>query len=337
MRANRRTDTKPELALRSALHRRGYRFRKDFRLDLDSARVRPDIAFTARRVAVFVDGCFWHVCPEHGRDPRVNEWYWAPKLRRNMERDRAADAALDAAGWRVIRVWEHEPLEAAVAAVIAALDGRSRPGRGNWRAVAPRRWHTASSGQRGRTARRSWHPGPGRRLTTGNSGGSFMRVYLSATLPMLAGLLRDGEIGPPPLRAFAVTPALRESYASGDVEELEYVAMTHAARGSLRMLMDDPQAPRRRVVLAAEVPDDAVDHKGGFDEPTLVLISAVVPLRRVASGHVDDLVAVADVAAAADALRAAEAGDDDARFVVDGAEGHELLWYATQELPYLFD
>ena len=164
-----------------------------------------------------------------------------------------------------------------------------------------------------------------------------MRVYLSATLPMLVGLLRDGEIGPPPLRAFAVTPALRESYASGDVEELEYVAMTHAARGSLRMLMDDPQAPRRRVVLAAEVPDDAVDHKGGFDEPTLVLISAVVPLRRVASGHVDDLVAVADVAAAADALRAAEAGDDDARFVVDGAEGHELLWYATQELPYLFD
>ena len=91
------------------------------------------------------------------------------------------------------------------------------------------------------------------------------------------------------------------------------------------------------MVLAAEVPDDQVDHKGGFDEPTLVLISAVVPLRRVASGHVDDLLAVADIAAAADALRAAEAGDDDARFVVDGAEGHELLWYATQELPYLFD
>ncbi len=164
-----------------------------------------------------------------------------------------------------------------------------------------------------------------------------MRVYLPATLPMLAGLLRDGEIGPAPLRAFAVTPALRESYASGDQEELEYVAMTHAARGSLRMLMDDPQAPRRRVVLAAEMPDDQVDHKGGFDEPTLVLISAAVPLRRVASGHVDDLLAVADIAAAADALRAAEAGDDDAGFVVDGAEGHELLWYATQELPYLFD
>jgi hypothetical protein len=164
-----------------------------------------------------------------------------------------------------------------------------------------------------------------------------MRVYLPATLPMLAGLLRDGEIGPAPLRAFAVTPALRESYASGDLEELEYVAMTHAARGSLRMLMDDPRAPRRRVVLAAEMPDDQVDHKGGFDEPTLVLISAAVPLRRVASGHVDDLLAMPDIAAAADALRAAEAGGDDARFVVDGAEGHELLWYATQELPYLFD
>ena len=118
MRANRRTDTKPELALRSALHRQGYRFRKDFRLDLDGgARVRPDIAFTGRRIAVFVDGCFWHVCPQHGRDPAVNESYWSPKLRRNVERDRAADAALDAAGWRVVRVWEHEPLEAALAAV----------------------------------------------------------------------------------------------------------------------------------------------------------------------------------------------------------------------------
>lgn len=125
MRAIKRTGTKPELALRSALHRRGYRFRKDYRLDLaPGTRVRPDIAFTARRVAVFVDGCFWHVCPEHGRDPTVNEWYWAPKLRRNMERDRAADAALAAAGWQVVRVWEHESLDAAIAAVVAAVDGR---------------------------------------------------------------------------------------------------------------------------------------------------------------------------------------------------------------------
>jgi DNA mismatch endonuclease, patch repair protein len=121
MRANRRTDTKPEMALRRALHGQGFRYRKDYRLDLDGARVRPDIAFTARRVAVFVDGCFWHACPEHGTRPASNAWYWGPKLTRNVERDRAADAALLAAGWQVVRIWEHEPLDAGVAAVIAAL------------------------------------------------------------------------------------------------------------------------------------------------------------------------------------------------------------------------
>jgi DNA mismatch endonuclease (patch repair protein) len=137
MRAIRRTDTKPEVALRSALHRRGYRFRKDYRLILnDGARVRPDIAFTARRVAVFVDGCFWHACPEHGRNPRVNEWYWAPKLRRTMERDAAATAALAAAGWRVVRVWEHVSLAEAVAAVLAAL-GEEAPPRGDGPPASP--------------------------------------------------------------------------------------------------------------------------------------------------------------------------------------------------------
>ncbi|MEO3786885.1 very short patch repair endonuclease [Actinocorallia sp. B10E7] len=126
MRANRRTDTKPEIALRKALHARGYRYRKDFRLDLPGGvRVRPDIVFTARKVAVFVDGCFWHVCPEHGREPTSNEWYWTPKLRRNVERDRAADAALTANGWQVVRLWEHEPLPSAVAAVAAAVDQAS--------------------------------------------------------------------------------------------------------------------------------------------------------------------------------------------------------------------
>jgi len=124
MRANRRTDTKPELALRRALHKRGYRFRKDYRLDLEGRRVRPDIAFTARRVAVFVDGCFWHACPQHGSKPRANDWYWTPKLARNVERDRAADETLAAAGWQVVRIWEHESLEQALTAVIAVVGAR---------------------------------------------------------------------------------------------------------------------------------------------------------------------------------------------------------------------
>ena len=130
MRANRRKDTKPELALRRALHAQGYRYRKDYRLELAGARVRPDIAFTARRVAVFVDGCFWHCCPEHGSQPANNTWYWAPKLARNVERDRTADGALTAAGWNVVRVWEHESLEAAVAAVVTALAAAGLPGTG---------------------------------------------------------------------------------------------------------------------------------------------------------------------------------------------------------------
>jgi hypothetical protein len=163
-----------------------------------------------------------------------------------------------------------------------------------------------------------------------------MRVYLPATLPALAGILRATEIGPAPVLAYAVTPALREWYASADLEELEYAALMHAARASLRLLRADPEAPRRRVVLAADVPDEQAGRgggfDGGFDEPTLVLLSVPVPLARVASGHVDDVAAVADIGAAVQALAAADAGDDDAQFLVDGAEGHELLWYATQEL-----
>ena len=121
MKANRRTDTKPELALRAALHALGYRYRKDFRLDLPLRRVRPDVAFTRRKVAVFVDGCFWHACPEHGSKPKSNEWYWSPKLARNVERDRAADEALVQAGWTVVRLWEHTPLPDAVALVVHAV------------------------------------------------------------------------------------------------------------------------------------------------------------------------------------------------------------------------
>jgi Family of unknown function (DUF6912) len=162
-----------------------------------------------------------------------------------------------------------------------------------------------------------------------------MRVYLPATLLALTSLLRTGAIGPAPVRGFGVTPALREWYASGDLEELEYVAMMHAARASLRLLADDPLAPRRRVVLAADVPDEQIGRAGDFGEPTLVEIRYPVPVDRVVAGHVDDLLAMADIAEAVAALPAAEKGDDDAQFVVDGAEGHELLWYAAQELPYL--
>jgi len=162
-----------------------------------------------------------------------------------------------------------------------------------------------------------------------------MRVYLPATLPGLADVLGKGEIGPAPLRAFAITPALREAYASGDDEELEYVAMLAAAKQSLRLLDADPGAARRRVVLAADVPDAQVGWQAYDDEPAAVLVDAVIPVAAIAAGHVDEPDAAADVAAAADAVAAADAGDDDASFAVDSAEAHELAWYATQELQYL--
>ena len=162
-----------------------------------------------------------------------------------------------------------------------------------------------------------------------------MRVYLPSTLPGLADVLAKGEIGRPPLRAFAVTPALREAYASGDDEELEYVAMLAAARESLRLLDADAGAPRRRVVLAADVPDAQVTWQAYDDESAAVLVGDPVPVTAIASGHVDELDAMADVTAAADAVAAADAGDDDASFTVDSAEAHELAWYATQELQYL--
>ncbi|MEV7693269.1 very short patch repair endonuclease [Microbacterium sp. NPDC089189] len=128
MRAIKRAVTKPEVALRSALHARGLRFRKDLRLDFESARVRPDIVFTAKQVAVFVDGCFWHSCPEHGSRPTKNVDYWLPKLARTVERDVAASAALLAAGWTVVRIWEHVPLGSAADAVVSVTKERPREG-----------------------------------------------------------------------------------------------------------------------------------------------------------------------------------------------------------------
>nr|WP_216077373.1 very short patch repair endonuclease [Isoptericola sediminis] len=105
-------DTKPELALRRELHRRGRRYFVD-RAVLPGRR-RPDLVFPRARLVVFVDGCFWHSCPEHLRAPRTNSDWWAEKLRGNVERDRRSDADLAAAGWTVLRVWEHEaPQDAA--------------------------------------------------------------------------------------------------------------------------------------------------------------------------------------------------------------------------------
>jgi DNA mismatch endonuclease (patch repair protein) len=121
MQANRRRDTRPELALRSALHRAGFRYRCDFRIDLPGGRVRPDVVFTRKRVAVFVDGCFWHCCPEHGSKPSVNQSYWSPKLARNVERDARNTAWLTEAGWTVVRIWEHEDVVSAMEHVTAAL------------------------------------------------------------------------------------------------------------------------------------------------------------------------------------------------------------------------
>jgi DNA mismatch endonuclease (patch repair protein) len=122
MAAIRRKDTKPEVALRSALHRAGYRFRKDYPIRIESRLIRPDIVFTKRRIAVFIDGCFWHSCPLHGRQPGVNGQYWLPKLERNTERDRQQTDALRGAGWQVLRFWEHEPSEQVLEAITAIWD-----------------------------------------------------------------------------------------------------------------------------------------------------------------------------------------------------------------------
>lgn len=121
MKGNRSRDTRPEVLLRSALHRRGLRFRKDYPVRLATRTCRVDVAFPRQRLAVFVDGCFWHGCPEHGRTPRKNPAYWEAKLARNVERDRQADSELAAAGWQVVRLWEHEPLESSVRAVERVL------------------------------------------------------------------------------------------------------------------------------------------------------------------------------------------------------------------------
>ncbi|HLX89897.1 MAG TPA: very short patch repair endonuclease [Acidimicrobiales bacterium] len=128
MRANRKVDTSPELRIRSALHRRGLRFRKHLRIDVGAVRVTPDVVFPGKGLAVFVDGCFWHGCPEHGTRPTTNREYWSAKLTRNRVRDARVDDALISAGWQVLRLWEHVQVEDAVKTVTSALRSRTEIG-----------------------------------------------------------------------------------------------------------------------------------------------------------------------------------------------------------------
>lgn len=166
-----------------------------------------------------------------------------------------------------------------------------------------------------------------------------MRVYIPATVTMLRALNAKGEVAAVGDTAFALTPALRESYATGTAEELEYAAMLEAARASLRLLAgelaDDPSGVLpRRAVISAEV-------EGATLRPDLdfgvVRLAGSVPMSLVAAVHLDTEDAEPAVRAAADVIDAADLGDLDAEFTLGDAEDHELAWYAAEELPFLLE
>ncbi|WP_344780374.1 very short patch repair endonuclease [Microbacterium kribbense] len=119
MQGNRRRDTSPELAIRRRIHAAGLRYRVDF-APLGGRR-KADIVFTRKHIAVFIDGCYWHSCPEHGTLPKRNSEYWLPKLQRNVERDRETTGLLQEAGWIVMRFWEHEAADDVVRRIKAAV------------------------------------------------------------------------------------------------------------------------------------------------------------------------------------------------------------------------
>jgi len=121
MESNTATGTAPEVRLRSALHRDGFRFRKNVR-PVAELRCTADVVFPRERIAVFVDGCFWHSCPDHGTLPRTNGEWWRTKLAKTVERDSSNRLTLENSGWTVLRVWEHEDLKSAVAAVRGAVN-----------------------------------------------------------------------------------------------------------------------------------------------------------------------------------------------------------------------
>lgn len=163
-----------------------------------------------------------------------------------------------------------------------------------------------------------------------------MRVYLPATSSLLRRLLDDGALDGgalegAPLTGFAVTPALREWYVDDEIEELEYAASSSAARASLRLIDLDGAAAKRRVVIAADVPDAAVDVRDDLERGA-VRVTSAVPLADVASVHIDDAEAEPAVAAAAEVIVRADLGDEACQDLVDDVEGFELAWYASQEI-----
>ena len=115
-------NTPAEMVIRKEAHRRGLRYRVD-KQAAEHIRSRPDMLFIGARIAVYVDGCFWHGCPEHGTWPKNNAEFWRRKIEANIARDRAATKALEEAGWKVIRIWEHEAVPTAVDRIEAAAKG----------------------------------------------------------------------------------------------------------------------------------------------------------------------------------------------------------------------
>ncbi|TWP43788.1 hypothetical protein FKR81_42145 [Lentzea tibetensis] len=161
-----------------------------------------------------------------------------------------------------------------------------------------------------------------------------MRVYIPATVAMLRDLVASGQLAPIGGTAFALTPMLRESYAAGDTEELEYAAMLDAARASLRLLAADEKSEPRRAVIAADFDD--VTLRPDLDN-SVVKVEGSVALSEVASVHLDTAEAEDDVRAAVEVIDAADMGDPDAEFALGSAEDHELAWYAAQELAFVLE
>ncbi|EHR62927.1 hypothetical protein SaccyDRAFT_4106 [Saccharomonospora cyanea NA-134] len=167
---------------------------------------------------------------------------------------------------------------------------------------------------------------------------------MPATIGMLRQLLDAGELAPVGGTAFALTPALRESYTSGTTEELEYAALTDAARASLRLLAvdtdrggsddKDDKEPPRRVVVSADVDD--VTLRPDLDD-SVVKVSGPVAMDAIAAVHVDAPEAEDAVLAAAAVIDDADLGDEDAELALGDVEDHELAWYAPQELPFLLE